>query len=117
MSTKRRRATKPVAPPTLPKTVTVDREWLRERMEWLDIASYATKVIREISELASSHSEAFQEQARTGSCSSAAAELFRRWGFEAEHCAIEELGKILEQVEHVAEGLHEVVYPRPAVTP
>ncbi len=121
-----RRVEKPIAPELqqaadrlfrLPATVTVDREWLQERIDWLDVHHFATNVMREVNELASSHREALEEQRQAGLNSGRASDLFLRWGYEAEHCALEELGKILQSIQHVVEDLREVAYPTPEVTP
>ncbi len=119
MSTTRKRGRKPTAAgrQVLPRTVTIDREWLRERIEWLDVHRFATRIMREVNDLASSYESALTEQQASGVYSERTAARFSRWGFASEHGALEELGKLLESVEHVVEDLREVVYPKPRETP
>ena len=104
-------------PAPLPPNVQLDRQWLRERISWLDVDHYALKAIRGLHELVRSHSEAFREQQRFGAASERAAELFAGWGLETQQEIMQQLDLLLESVEHVRKDLDEAANPRPAVTP
>lgn len=122
MSTKRKVAkraehasTNRKAPAQLPPTVTVNREWLRECIECLDVDRFAMGIMRGLNDLAGSHAVAFEEQQKRGVCSERAAQLFTAQGFASEHEALGELRNLLESVEYVVKELREVVSPTPAV--
>lgn len=110
---KRRRAKKLASEATVPDTITVDRGWLLERIEWLDVDRFAIGIFREVHNIFGDYVSALSVASKI-QLTPEYAEQFKEQAYEHEHKLFDQLQMLLESVENATTDLNDLFRPEVA---